>query len=485
MGHSPMRLAERNKYWSALRDKPTRPVQLASFSFEGIPGIEDGSIEFRSPMTAICGVNGTGKSSLLRGIWATLKWSSLEQTPEIKERLKELSGKLSFKIGNTVVDHEVPRASAGVPETIACVHIDPSSMATPLQRRVCAITNLQEVLEPHSPIQLEEDEVSIISFVLNKRYDSVAIYEIDDFADEDPFPIVTVAKSGANYDSRTMSLGEISVFLIFWLLRRVEENSLILLEEPETFLAPVSQGALLDYLAALCVRRRLTLVLTTHSPQMFARLSKEQVQFCYRSVSGPAKLAKDEQFYNMRRAVGIEPQVDVLLIVEDRLAREFLLSILKSNNVITLTRSEIIDVGGFGNIDLACSLLAKKLRAITIVAAYDGDTQTSRAIDWPAVFLPGERPLEELLREAAENDLGGFALRLGKTVDEVDIELTRIKALDHHDWYIELGKLSRMSYTDLLNILSLHWASDAHHEADVDNFVFDLEKILTGLRQTA
>ena len=125
----------------------------------------------------------------------------------------------------------------------------------------------------------------MLSYILNKHYEFVEIYEIDDYQDEDLFPIVIVKENGSTYDTRTMSLGEISVLTIFWSLNHAAVGSIVLLDEPEIYLSPVSQGALMDYLATACVQKQLSVILTTHSPQMFARLTKEQVKFIYRAAT--------------------------------------------------------------------------------------------------------------------------------------------------------------------------------------------------------
>jgi hypothetical protein len=107
---------------------------------------------------------------------------------------------------------------------VRVLHIDPSNAIARLQRAVCQINQLDEVIESHEPIRLRDDDLSRLSFILNKRYQSGLIYEIDDYEEEDPFPIIVVGENERTYDIRTMSLGEISVFSIFWNLHRAESS---------------------------------------------------------------------------------------------------------------------------------------------------------------------------------------------------------------------------------------------------------------------
>jgi AAA domain, putative AbiEii toxin, Type IV TA system len=319
--------------------------------------------------------------------------------------LKHFSAALTFTISNNQVVRELRLDRAAQEDLpIAVLHIDPSTVVGRLQRSVCEINELAEVVESHEPIQLDHDELQLLSFILNKKYEAAAIYEIDDYQEEDPFPIITVTESGVPYDIRTMSLGEISVFTIFWFLHRAQKNSLVLLEEPETFLSPVSQGAFLDYLASICVQKQLTLVLTTHSPQMFSRLSKDQVRFSYRTDVGAA-LADESQFDTMRHAVGISSQVDRIILVEDRAAREFVINVLRKTDHSFLLRSEVIDVGGVGKINRICETFPGGIKSFSMIGLYDGDVQAEVLAlkpSWETVFLPGEKPIEEMFQQIIE-----------------------------------------------------------------------------------
>jgi predicted ATPase len=474
-----VRTAERAKIWTTVRDFPKREVQLTSFSFSGIPGLLDGEVVFTSPITAICGINGTGKSSLLRGLWASLRWSDVDKAPEIRERLQNLQATLEMTVRGTSASWQLPENAAANNPAIDLLHIDPSTVAAQLQKDVCAINQIEDVLEPHDPITLHERDLRLLSFVLNKQYEAALIYEIDDYPNLDPFPVVVVNEHGVTYDVRTMSLGEISVFTIFWALHRAEKNSIILLEEPETFLSPVSQGAFFDYLAHLCVQKQLSLVLTTHSPQMFARLSKEQIKFIYRTPGG-AKLAPVQQFEAMRRAVGIKSEVDLILVVEDRAAREFTSNILRKFDHSLLLRSEVIDVNGLGDVSRVCQTFPTRAKSFEVIGVYDGDSREElRKINiiWKAMILPCDLSVEESFIEMVDAEPATLAQLLNQDRERLEVILAQIRGRDHHDWYEDLSKELRINYEQLMHGCFEQWCSDIRNEADAENFLFDLRKL--------
>lgn len=478
MGIDPVRSAERAKIWSAVQKSPKREVQLVSFSFSAIPGLRDGVLRFQSPITAICGINGTGKSSLLRAIWVTLSNKELGEHPEIKERLKDFDAKIDLKIQGEDFSIE-PKTEATSPN-VTVVHFDPSTRVGQLQRMVCQINELNELIESHAPIVLANDEIQLLNSILNKSYESASIYEVDDYEEEEPFPFVTVRESQIEYDLRTMSLGEISVFNVFWALHRAAKNSIVLLEEPETFLSPVSQGAFLDYLADVCVRKQLTVVMTTHSPQMFSRLNTEQVRFAYRAFNGAA-LAEDNEFNAMREAVGIKPFVDRILLIEDRAARELILNILRKRDHQSLLRSELISLNGHGDITKACQAFPSEASAFRLVGVYDGDAYSEvmkLEPKWPLAFLPGDQPVEAIFKEMVETSVGEVARRLGRTESQLAVILGKLRGLEYHDWFQELVKELHISFSELMHVCYEQWIEDTWVQAHIENFLVDLERAL-------
>jgi predicted ATPase len=472
-----MRTAERVRIWTAVREAPKRDIQVKSFQFSGIPGIQNGTIAFQSPITAICGVNGTGKSAILRGIWAALRWDVVAELPEITERLGDFTAEVLVEVNGATVAHRLPiDATEGGGPSIPLLHIDPSFVAASLQKRVCRINNLDEVLEPHAAIELSQRDREVLSFILNKQYESVEIYEIDDYEDEDLFTVVFVRESEVPYDTRTMSLGEISVLTIFWALNRAEKGSVILLEEPETYLSPVSQGALMDYLATVCVQKQISLILTTHSPQMLARLSKDQVKFAYRTPVG-ATLATEAQFDAMRRAVGLIPPIDRVLLVEDRAARELTINLLRKFDHATLLRSEITDVGGAGEVSRIAGAFPHRISSFKMIGLYDGDSRGALAgtdILWPAVYLPGDEAIERHFRDAAESNPVQLGNLLGRSADDVTILLPQIRGLNHHDWFEEFAKGMGITYPEAMHACFELWISDEYWRAHAENFLIEL-----------
>jgi predicted ATPase len=472
-----MKSAESADMWGAIERRPERETQLMSFRFFGISGLQDGLVTFSSPITAICGVNGTGKSSILRALWATLDWSSAQEIPEIRERLKDSRSEAVLRVAGEDVTCRFPlEPNVSDERAIIVLHVDPSTIAVRLQRRACEISGLEELLEAITPSVLEANEISNLSGILRKQYDRIEIFEIEDYDEEDPIPFVLVSEYGREYDIRTMSLGEISVFVMYWQLVRADRNSIVLLEEPETFLSPVSQGALLDYFAMQCVKKQLSVVLTTHSPQMFARLQPNQVKFVYRAAQGAA-VAGENSYNEMRKAVGIEPVVDRLFFVEDRMAREFTLSILKKLDRSILLRTEVVDVGGHGQITKASTTIPDRVTFFRAIGVYDGDVQGEVNDSRPHIFLPGGT-IEVAFRDLLNSNPESLARRLGHDSEQVAVALAGVSGMDHHDWFEELRKRLHVTYSEIMHACFEEWLCVPENELEVKRFLQDLSVLV-------
>jgi predicted ATPase len=68
-------------------------------------------------------------------------------------------------------------------------------------------------------------------------------------------PFFEVALGNDRYDSRTMGAGELAILFLWWSIDRASEDTLILIEEPETYLSPGSQQSFCAYLIASAVEK--------------------------------------------------------------------------------------------------------------------------------------------------------------------------------------------------------------------------------------
>ena len=171
--------------------------------------------------------------------------------------------------------------------------------------------------------------------MIGKRYDSVLVSEIEDTAyqsslsleatieedtEERVLPVFDVQVGGLSYDFRTMGLGELAAFVLLSNFWRVEPGSIVLLEEPETFLSSRATVAILDVLAELVHRKRLYAIVTTHSPSLAASVPLDALRVLVPSGAGEG-LRPPSSRAELDLILGAHAGMSRVIIVEDRTAR--------------------------------------------------------------------------------------------------------------------------------------------------------------------
>lgn len=220
--------------------------QLTEATFDGVPRLGSGSIQFRSGLTAITGLNGVGKSTLMQLLEVVGKRK--EQDPE---GLALISGG-SFRI------------TPSTETTTNIVLIDPTQEAHNL-KSVFNQPNLNDLLEPLSPRRLQGESLSEICQLIGRDYESVEVFEIDEIGDN-ILPYFRVSFCGISYGSESMGHGELALHVLYWQLTTLEGGGILLVEEPENRISTESQLALLNIIAKFSVESKLWIILTTHSP---------------------------------------------------------------------------------------------------------------------------------------------------------------------------------------------------------------------------
>jgi hypothetical protein len=256
------------------------------------------------------------------------------------------------------------------------------------------------------------------------------VYELE-LADR-VLPFFEVTFGTDRYDSRSMGAGELAAFYLWWSLARSAEGSIVLIEEPECYLSPGSQDAFRDYVASMAFKRKLCIVMTSHSSQIIAPLSKESTRFFLRNAHG-IKLVADRPPPILLETLGIKPPVDTIVFVEDAAGSAFCRLWLERLDPNLSRRIEIIVRNGEGEIINAMRHLQGPFQFIRFLGLFDGDLKGKLPHDVQplSAHLPGDRPIELVFREMVANE----ADKVAEATGWVDLEtiLFGLQGYDHHD----------------------------------------------------
>lgn len=465
------RLVERQNEWA---------VQIERIAFKDIPALGEGEISVSSPITVFAGPNGVGKTTLLKAIWASalpaeveldgpaaLKLSAGRMTVEYRAGAERKSTTSSFSLG---------QISGGEGIGIEVVHIDSAATVRKHQIDFCAFQDVEDIINGVGVKSLSDNELSEINYICKRQFREIKIYEIE--KDGGVVPFFEVAIGNDRYDSRSMGAGELAVLYLWWALGRVDQGALILVEEPETYLSPLSQRNLCDYLIGSSYERKLSIFVTSHSPNIVFRLPASSVCFMYKDGVNVRASDADSASPSLMENVGLEVAVDTILLVEDEMAELFLRLLLVHHYPSLLQRAEISICNGHGGITSKLNHASNMSKRIKIVGVYDGDMRGEnlgiQTDDY--TYLPVNEPLEKNFRKSIVEDAKQFSTELNSK--DLAAILFSLEGSDDHDWYQELCRKLGLSGDQLFHTMFKVWIGREANEAEARLFVADLNRIL-------
>ncbi|EGQ7936428.1 AAA family ATPase [Vibrio vulnificus] len=440
--------------WRRVNQKETYSLRLNSLSLENVKGFDDAfNLIFSSGLTAICGKNGVGKSTLLKIIF-----DKVNNRPLAGKVTETSSINLSFtKNGvdiNEVISSEI-------------YYIDPSFECSRILTFISSTANFEEFLEG---IEVNDflnrgKILKSVSSCIGKPYKRIDIYEIENAIDEEyTFPYFQIElNDGTKYDSLNMGMGEHLCMFILWYVEWIESNSILLIEELENYLAAYSQRKLLDYLAYKLSEKKIWTVLTTHSEHILDLIGVRSTRVLYRK--GYKSLSVSPQSSEKYlRALGLSSSKKGVYFVEDYFAA------LKFKLIVNNLYPELLDTRDI--IGLRCDSNMEKVIKhyqpaskpfFDLMAVFDADqhAKISGLInkDVVAICLPssGKNNPEEEIWNTLENSTSEVANLLNVGEDRLSEEIESFRLDDHHDRYYSIARAINLTFEQLVSSIITQW----------------------------
>lgn len=282
-------------------------------------------------------------------------------------------------------------------------------------------------------IALSEEELGVIRYVLERDYKAGRILEHSLFHGHQGTTLLFSTQGLASeYSEAFAGSGESAATLLVHRVLSVEEGSLVLLDEPETSLHPRAQQRLMEFLAHYAVRKRLQIVLATHSFDLVEKLPSNAIRVLESANDGRITIATS---YSAREAlyeIG-SPGQGKRVYVEDERAKAILLPVLAEASTHA-ARAIRIEVRSGGTSQVFKDLKAHSAAgAQNLYFVLDGDHRPD--IDLPeGDKLPqGKKNLEEIISKYTKGpNKNGPDLRF-ETADEAT---TYIEFLRGHVFFL-------------------------------------------------
>lgn len=338
--------------------------------------------------------------------------------------------------------------------------------------------NFEELLEQNEEYELLPEQISDICYLTGKRYQSCKIWEFEDIEGIGIVPFFNVTIDEIEYDSRSMGRGEHFLFYLFWYINKCNSGTIVIIEEPETYISICSQIHFANYLGKQIAEKGIQAIVTTHSPYLLEHVKNSNIRIVSR-MGNMAMITKPDDDMMAEDILGITQSYTGTLFVEDRVAYDFL-SIILEDKAPYILKKYTIDVaeGGEKAITYRLEFPSSDKIKYNFIGIYDGDMRerldTSK-LNWKWLFLPGNKALEELYREYLHvpENLEKFCEIVGKEKQQIITMLATIDGNDYHDWFEELRKFlgidGKMLVRNFYRIMQ-------EMDKEIEEFIAELKK---------
>ena len=416
MSHDDNRRRLAGKFKEEHRFSNFGPV-VERMTITGFRGVDNLTVEFGSPVVAISGLNGTGKSTVVQLMASAYRslgdgfpprayipsWfpvSVVDPRPftdeaRVQYEYADETGSQRLTVSRAATKwsgykRQPARASyyAGLTHFVPKIEKRDFSVYGGAQLEFLSETPLSDVARNkfNHIMGTHYDEASFAAIRLSGRNGQLAI----------------VKRDTRRYSENHMGFGEGRIFYIVDLLEHAPKQSLILLEEPETALHGEAQRRLGEYLIDVSYRRHHQIVLTTHSGALMSQLGRDSILLLRRGADGSLSATPGLSTYQIDSYLDKATTEAVTLCVEDAFASALLTEILRARDPDLLTGAGIFVAGDVTSLVRAVPVLrGAGKRAVGI-----SDTDQTHAGEGGVFAMPGSQtPEETIFRDSSVEEL--------------------------------------------------------------------------------
>lgn len=339
---------------------------LKSVFFDELKGLSNIEISFSETLTAIMGVNGSGKSTVIHALaclyrpdgngenhkfpeffvpnsdslWNGSKLHVTNETEDSSGRRITLPPKEYGKPGK----RWQPRYDSRPKRNVYYIGIDTCLPDIEKKSVSSRILFDSELLTD----KMAKKETEISAYILNKSYQHL----YDNTYNKKHFPGVELS-TGLKYSSLSMGSGEQRVIKIINVLLNAEPCSLVLIDEIDLLLHVSSLRRLIEKVHELSSKRNIQVVFTTHSLEMMTLRDYVKIQYISNYGESHQSLVFDEITADLVYSMTGKRHATHSIFVEDSLAQRLIVELARRKGV-----SSAVEVVTYGSIENAFSLAA-------------------------------------------------------------------------------------------------------------------------------
>jgi len=446
-------------------------------------------INFRFPVTAIIGENGTGKSTLLKALACAYEHPTDRKRTYYPSKFfvdtqweKLTDCKISFrtKIGDSTRTFNIRKPtqrwtypSERIKRDVFILDI---SRTLPLDATVGYAKLAKQAQEEVADAVLSDENQKTLSHILGRNYSS-ARFATTEFDENKQVGIL--GREFGEMSQFHQGAGEDATLDLFQIFETIPKNSLLIIDEVEASLHPKAQRRLTKYLLTLSRLKRIQVVLSTHSPYVLEELPPEARILLIPNKQDSISIITGVSTEFSMSKVDDSDNPELFLYVEDAGAEALVYEILKKHDPDDqiLPRVKCVVVGPANVVQTMGKLSSDEKLPVPGLGILDGDIEESVG----CINLPGTTAPELVvflgLKEKGwpnlDNRFGTGAGTLFTILDDAVLEP------DHHKWTTIIGDKVRMGNKNVWQILIKEWVAQCLDQEAGDSLKATVLEILS------
>lgn len=478
----PVKIEKKKKRKKKEPQKVVFPKHIIkNINIENLKGIKNLELSIEKPLTAIMGVNGAGKSTIIHALacvnapydkgdeykfsffftpnsdfdWRDSKLSITYRDENLQKDIKR-----EYKKG---VNRWSPRYVDRPKRDVYYIGIETCIPEIEKERQQSFIKFSKDVMDDETTTKVVRDA----SYVLNKDYTNLTANKTKK---KELLGVNT--QSGLGYSSLSMGAGEQRVLKILKTIHSADTYSLILIDEIDVLLHTTALKRLIKKIYDVASKRKLQIIFTTHSLEI-PKL-QEYVDVRYIQQIDDRTMVYDYINVDMIYHMSNEKVFALEVFVEDKLAESIVRNIVRELGV--MGNVNIVKYGAISNaFVLAASYIFRKVDCSNVTIVLDGDCYVSEneKKGQLGTYITGTETNRESKIEKAISMLKQFSLPKDKSPEkciydmlvELDIDdpiihyARTIHAVsDNHEWLKEItnkfDKSEELVLSEIMRLVS-------------------------------
>ena len=454
------------------------PRFVSNIHINGIHAFKDQQIEFKFPVCAIVGENGTGKSTILKILACAYRDPAGQKTlypsdffPDTAwDKLKDVKVTYQLKQGTETIFKKITKPYQrwlGITErsTNNVYYFDINRIQS-IETLIGYSKLGKKTIKETASRALSQESIDKISEVMARKYlgGRYAKTSIDESKE-----IGILKFSIGDISKFHQGTGESITFDMIASLEKIPDYSLVVIDEIESSLHPKAQRRLIRQLLNIARVKTLQIVFSTHSPYILEEVPPEARILLARVKDGNEIIyAPSVEFCLSQIDDYIHSELDIL--VEDKEAKGMVSEILRAYDTDLLARIRILPVGSADVIKMLEELYCKGKIPIKILGIVDGDQPNMK----PTLSLPGQfSPEKQVIKDLSDKKVFDKIAPLLNMSDEmIKKEFEEVQTiLNPSEWISKLAKKFNISATTLWDYLVFVWVRNCLIEEDAKKFI--------------